>query len=271
MPSARFIPNHIGVIMDGNRRYAHKNEIDVFLGHRRGSSSAAKTLKWAYNFNIKNLTLYTFSFDNFSRDETEKKYIFNLLNNILDSYSAEDNTFLKNKGIRIRVVGDLSLIPEELSNKILEVEEKTKNNSNMFLNIAFAYGGREDISYAFNKSEQELIEKERTKKEPIDISNYDLIEKMLDKNIFKGITPNVPDIDLIIRTGGERRMSNFLPWHAFGNEAVFHSTGKLWPQFSKYDFLFALQKYKQIKKNQNKQLEMREKFIKDYISKNKIK
>lgn len=258
MPSHYFMPNHVGVIMDGNRRYAKKQELESFFGHRRGGNTAAKLLKWSYQFNIKHLTLYTFSIDNFCRDESEKDYIFNLLNNFLEFYTEDDT--LNKRSIFVRVIGDMSLLPEYLVLKIQEIEEKTKNNDLMFLNIAFAYGGKEDIANAFNL----CAEKEKLD-EDADLS---LIQNYIGENLFNGISPQSPKIDLLIRTGGEYRMSNFLPWQASGNKAVFYSTEKLWPQFSKYDFLFAIQRYKQIVSLNRKYLKKREKLLNEYISDN---
>lgn len=253
-----YAPHHVAVIMDGNRRYAHQQGLEILFGHRRGSKMAEKILGWAYGSGVRHLTIYAFSTENFNRPQSEIDSVFSLLEQKLKEFY--DAPRIAENGICIRIIGNSEMLPKTLVQRISEIEQKTKNNTEMYLNIALAYGGWQNIVNAFNKAQKEVSES----------SDFLSIQNHIKKHLSYDINPPIPDVDLIIRTGGEYRISNFLPWQACGNEAVFYASSQLWPEFTKCEFIRALQRYRHIKKIQEQNLEKRKIYIKNYILKNKM-
>jgi undecaprenyl diphosphate synthase len=217
-------PKHIAVIMDGNGRWAQKRKMPRSFGHARGLNSVQKIIKYAINYKIQALTLYAFSTENSKRPKKEIDGLIKLFNS---SISKESNNLVKNN-IVLRILGDITFFPKTLQNKIKDLESQCSNNKGLKLNIALNYGSQQEIVNAVNKSL-------RTKKR----ITVKLIENSLD-------TANLPFVDLLIRTGGEKRISNFLLWQLAYSELFF--VDKLWPDFDENLFVDALFFYQKIER-----------------------
>ncbi len=217
------IPIHLGVIIDGNRRWAKKNNLPSFEGHRRGFKNFKKIADYAFARGVEILTVYAFSTENWNRTKLEVSYLMKLLGlAFTKKYLAELN---KSK-IRLRVIGQKERLSKVLQDKIKKVENATKNNQKGILNLAVSYGGRPEIVRAI----REIVEQ----KVPSDKIN----EETISNNLW---TVGQPDVDLIIRTGGEQRLSNFLIWQCAYSELYF--TEKYWPEFSEKDLDEAFEEY----------------------------
>ncbi len=214
------IPLHVAVIMDGNGRWAKERNLPRIVGHKEGVESVREVVRTAREIGVKYLTLFTFSTENWDRPEDEVKGLFNLLETVA---KREIKLLLKN-GIRLKVIGKRENIPEKTKKVIQEAEEKTKHNNDMFLYLAINYGGRVEIIDAINK-----ILKNGKK----EINERDFRKYLYD--------PQLPDPDLLIRTSGEMRISNFFLWEIAYTELYF--TDKYWPDFRKEDFLKAIEEY----------------------------
>jgi|Deesub1362A_J573_1020465.scaffolds.fasta_scaffold00212_5 tritrans,polycis-undecaprenyl-diphosphate synthase [geranylgeranyl-diphosphate specific] len=220
------IPKHLAIIMDGNRRYAKRRGLPVYVGHMMGSRKVEEVLNWCWEIGIRNVTLYAFSTENFRRSEEEKTKLFQLLEKELRRI-ARDRRIHRNK-VKINVVGKLELLPENVREAIKIAEESTKNYSNFHLNVAVAYGGRQEILDAV----REVLKRvERGEIDPEEIS-----EEHINSFLYGG--GDYSKVDLVIRTGGEQRLSNFLPWQAANSTAYFCDV--YWPQFRKVDLLRAI-------------------------------
>jgi undecaprenyl diphosphate synthase len=216
-------PKHIAVIMDGNGRWAQKRNMPRSYGHAKGLSSVQKIIKYAILYKIEALTLYAFSTENSKRP---KKEIDELIKLFDKSISKEANNLLKNN-IVLRILGDITFFPKLLQKKIISLQAKCNNNNGLKLSVALNYGGQKEIVNAVNRSLK--IKKTITLND---------IEKSLD-------TASLPNVDLLIRTGGEQRISNFLLWQLAYSELYF--VDKLWPDFNEailIDALFSFQKRK---------------------------
>ena len=220
------LPKHIAIIMDGNGRWAAKKGLDRVLGHNIGVESVQEVVEETLNLNIPYLTLYAFSTDNWSRPKDEIGMLMKLLVKYLKS---EFNKLIKNN-IRLNTIGDLSALPRAVQNEVKKVSEKTKNNKKMVLTIALNYGAREEIEYVVKKIASEV------KNNTILLENVD--QSIINKHLY---TRNLPDVDLLIRTTGEQRVSNFLLWQIAYAELYF--TKVYWPDFGKKDLQKALLNY----------------------------
>jgi undecaprenyl diphosphate synthase len=220
--------NHIAIIMDGNARYAKSKKLAVDFGHKSGCDNIAKISQACIDFKIKFLTLYAFSSENWQRPKSEVDYLLTLL----ETYLKTKCHLLHRQNIKIVVSGNFSLIEKRLINKINEIQELTKNNSALTLNIAFSYGGRQEIIDAVKKICLEVDKKHLT----IDKINEESFRSFL-------YQPNLPDVDLMIRTGGNCRVSNFLLWQLAYSELYFSPI--LWPEFSKTDLQIIIQQFQQ--------------------------
>ncbi len=227
------IPKHIAIIMDGNRRFAKKRGLPSNIGHIFGSKKAEEVLNWCWEIGIKNVTIYAFSTENFNRSEEEKRNIFSLISNELIKL-AKDSRVHKNK-VRVRVVGKTELLPKYVRKAIKEVESVTKNYDSFKLNIAIAYGGRQEIIDCIKK----LLNDVRAGKYSSKDINFKTVESYLYAN------GDYSKVDLLIRTGGEQRLSNFLTWQTANCVACFLDI--YWPEFRKIDLLRAIRLW-QIKK-----------------------
>ena len=207
---------HLAIIMDGNRRWAKENGVSVKDGHKAGAEKLSEFVKWCIEFNIKYLTVYAFSTENWKRDKEEVSDIISLLNNYL---SAKKDEFY-DSGIKVKMIGAEDKINIDTLKKIKDIEEYTKNNNKIQLNIAFNYGGRREILDATKKIVSEV------KSDKISIEDID--EELFKEYLYYG---NIPDPDLMIRPGGDYRISNYLLWEMAYSE--FYFTKTYWPNFSK--------------------------------------
>lgn len=229
----RYVPNHIAIIQDGNRRYARLLGMDTAEGHRAGADKTETMLDWAHEIGVKHITLYSFSTENFSRDKEEVSHLFTIFKEKFVSILTDER--VKKYKIRVQMVGDRSLLPDDLLATIDAAENATKNNTGFYLNIALAYGGRNEIVLAA-RGILESVEKGAIDPAAIDVQ---MVEQHLHGS--KGIPP----VDLIIRTGNECRTSNFLPWLASGHESAVYFCAPYWPLFRKIDLLRAIRIYDQ--------------------------
>lgn len=220
------LPDHVAIIMDGNGRWAAKKGLERIFGHNSGVESVQEIVEEALNLEIPYLTLYAFSTDNWSRPQDE---IGTLMNLLVKSLKSEFDKLIKNN-ICLNTIGDLSALPEVVQNEVKRVSEKTKNNNKMVLTIALSYGAREEIEYVVKKIASEV------KNNTISIENVD--QSIINNHLY---TRNLPDVDLLIRTSGEQRVSNFLLWQIAYAELYF--TNVYWPDFGKKDLYEALLNY----------------------------
>jgi len=213
------IPQHLGIILDGNRRWAKERGLPTFEGHRKGLEKIKEVVKWSQERGIKILTLFVFSTENWNREKKEVDYLMKLAEKII----SDNLEKLNKEGVKVRTIGQRERLPKFLQEKINKAEELTKNNDKMTLNFAISYGGRAEIVQAIKN----IVDK----KIPVDKITEDIIKE----NLWTS------DVDLIIRTGKERRISNFLIWQAAYSELYFSE--KYWPAFSQKDLDKALTEY----------------------------
>ncbi len=221
-------PRHIAIIVDGNRRFAKKILNHPFKGHDEGAKKIDLLIDWAKELGIKELTLYVFSMQNFSRPKEEVDYLFDL-------FEKKFNELLKSgkqneKGIRINFVGRLFMFPKGVQDGAKKLMEKTKNNKDLIVNFALGYGGREEIVDAAKKIA------ERVKKGEIKVED-------IDENLFEKYLYNSSQPDLIIRTSGESRLSNFLNFQGAYSELFF--VKKFWPEFEKADLVEVIKQFRE--------------------------
>lgn len=217
------LPEHIGVIMDGNGRWAKKRGLPRSAGHSKGADTLKKIVTECNKIGIKYITVYAFSTENWKRPKEEVDYLMNLL---LDYLKDAENS-LAGENVVIRVVGSVKELSEEIREQIVKTENFTKNNTGIVMNIALNYGSREELTHAV----KEIAENVKTG----GINPEDITAEMISKKLY---TKNQPDPDLIIRTSGEERLSNFMLWQAAYSELYFSK--KLWPDFGKNDLYEAV-------------------------------
>lgn len=222
-PSLMCSPKSIGIIMDGNRRWAREQNLPVFEGHRRGYEKLKKVASWCKTASVRNLIVYAFSTENWDRTKQEVSFLMDLFRELL----FKDTNWLKKENIKIKFVGQIERLALDIQQGIQRLEEQTKNGAQA-LYVAISYGGRAEILHALKK-----ITCEKT---PEEIQAID--EKDFSRYLW---TQGMPDPDLIIRTSGENRLSNFLPWQSVYSELFFCKT--FWPAFAKEDFLVILEQY----------------------------
>ena len=212
------IPNHVAVILDGNGRWAKKRLMPRNYGHMQGAKTVEKICSEAWNMGIKYLTVYAFSTENWKRPQDEVDALMKLLSKYLDDFKKRSDT----EDMRLRIIGDKTGLNDEIRAKIAELEEYTKDNQGLNFTIAINYGSRDEMVRAMKKVALDVKE---GKISPEDISE-DMFENYLD-------TIGIPDPDLLIRTSGEQRLSNYLLWQLAYTE--FYFTDVLWPDFSRED------------------------------------
>ncbi|MCH2541308.1 MAG: isoprenyl transferase [Alphaproteobacteria bacterium] len=217
------IPNHVAIIMDGNNRWTKKKKLKGFAGHEKGIDSIQTAVDTAIFYNIKFLTLFSFSSENWARPKKEVKFLMNLLRRYLSKKIKK----LMESNISIKMIGDKKKLPKDIVNKIEKYQKLTSKNNKLHLNFALNYGSRNEILIALRK----IISKYVKKKILIN-------EETISSNLY---TKNIPDPDLLIRTSGEKRISNFLLWQLAYTELVFLDV--LWPDFKKKHFADALNQY----------------------------
>lgn len=217
------VPYHLGIIIDGNRRWAAKRGLPAIIGHRQGSKNVRKIGKLCQKAGVKILTLYAFSTENWSRPEKEVNCFMGLIRDMLARRSIKD---IHKDNIKIRIIGQKEKFSKPLRELIKNAEELTKNNKNGILNVALSYGGRAEIIEAIKK----IIKKK--------IPSVKINEEVLGENLW---TEKQPFPDLIIRTGGVKRLSNFLLWQSAYSELYF--SDKYWPDFKEKDLKLAFKEY----------------------------
>ena len=218
-------PEHVAIIMDGNGRWGIKKKKSRNYGHSQGVKTVEKIIEEATSHNIKFLTLYTFSTENWKRPKKEIAFLIYLLEKYIDQ---QLDKFIK-KNIKLKIIGNLNKFPNSLKSKLLKAEKLTKNKDKIQINIALNYGSKEEII----QSVKNLIK-----------SSININEKNITKNLY---TKNIPDPEILIRTGNRFRLSNFLLWQASYSEIFF--VKKLWPDFTKNDFKKIILKFKRMRRN----------------------
>lgn len=225
------LPRHVAIIMDGNGRWADKRNLPRVAGHRAGIDSVYESVELCGELGIYALTLYAFSSENWKRPILEINALMKLLLDQLRERTPE----LNDKNVKLRIIGNIDRLPRRIAYEINRSIDITKNNTGLILNIALSYGGRQEILKAVRSIISD-IEKNKLKIEDLD---EEIFSSYLD-------TANIPDPDIIIRTSGEMRLSNFLLWQSAYSEIYF--TDVLWPDFRKKDLLLALLSYQQRKR-----------------------
>ena len=221
-----YLPNHVAIIMDGNGRWAKKIGKKRAFGHENGTKSVKECMNQSIKLGIKNLTLFVFSTENWNRPKFEVNALMDLLVYSID----KERVSLIENNIKLNVVGDLDSLKNKPKSKLESIISETKNNKKLNLNLAISYGSKQEIVNAIREVSNKV------KNNIISVKNID--ENIINEHLY---TRNLPNVDLLIRTGGEKRVSNFLLWQIAYAEMYF--TDVLWPDFKKEDFLDALEDY----------------------------
>lgn len=221
------LPAHIAIIMDGNRRWARSKGKPVAFGHKEGAKTLEKIVRYANKIGIKYLTVYAFSTENWKRAEEEVSALMLLLQNYIEDYSKRADS----ENIKVQFLGDTSAFTPKMQKGIIDCINRTKNNTGITFNIALNYGGRAEIIKAVKEIAQDVNNKT--------IKIDDIDEELVSSKLY---TVGQPDPDLLIRTSGEIRLSNFLPWQLVYSEFLF--VEKNWPDFSEEDLDKAIAEYK---------------------------
>ncbi|MEF8852127.1 MAG: polyprenyl diphosphate synthase [Haloarculaceae archaeon] len=224
------VPSHVAIIQDGNRRYASKRGDDPTDGHREGAETTEDVLEWCDELGVRELTLYAFSTENFNRPEAEREHLYDLIESKLAEFADADR--VHEREVRIRAIGETHRLPDRVRAAIDYAERRTAGYDRLNLNVALAYGGRAELLSAVREVGEEV--------EAGELAPDDIDVETVEKRLYEG---PVRDVDLIIRTGGDERTSNFLPWHANGNEAAAYFCTPYWPAFRKVDFLRSIRTY----------------------------
>jgi undecaprenyl diphosphate synthase len=220
------MPQHIAIIMDGNGRWAEKHNTKRVNGHKKGVETVRKIVETSVEVGLQNLTIYAFSTENWRRSKFEVSYLLNL---ILDSLVKEIDELNKNN-VNIRFIGSPKELTSTYNKKVIETCKKSWNNTGLHLNVAMNYGGRREIIDAFQSIYEDI--------EQTDLQIKDINDELIEKYLY---TCGIPDPDLIIRTSGEIRSSNFLVWQSAYSEFWFTDT--LWPDFSRSEYINAILDY----------------------------
>lgn len=220
------IPKHVAIILDGNGRWAKKHNRPRNYGHLKGSENVEKICKEASKLGIEYVTVYAFSTENWKRPKEEIDALMKLLGDYLKKSIKES----KKNNMRVRVIGDTNILPKKMQESIKKLEEASKENTGLNFQVAINYGGRDEIIRAIKSLSKDLIDKK--------ISETDIDEKLFDSYLD---TSDIPEPDLLIRTSGEQRLSNFLLWQLAYSE--FYFTDVFWPDFSKEELIKAIEFY----------------------------
>jgi len=221
-------PRHVGIILDGNRRFAKRLMQKPSMGHTWGAEKLEQLLEWGLELGVKELTLYCFSIQNFNRPKEEFDFLMNIFRQNFEKLKT-DNRLEENR-IRVRFIGRLWMLPEDIQAQMKDITEKTKDHENYMINLALAYGGREEVVDAAKKLAEQVRE--------------GILEpSQIDEKTFTQALSMLDDPDMVIRTGGEKRTSNFLIWQSNYSEWIF--LDKMWPEFTKEDFAACIEEYMQ--------------------------
>ena len=240
------VPSHVAIIMDGNRRFAKKHGLAQYYGHFRGADTTEKVLDWSFDLGIKQLTVYAFSTENFDRENEEKNKLFELIGIKFEKICTDERTHKRR--MRVRVLGNIEMLPTQLKSSAKHAEDITRNYDGVYLNVALAYGGRQELVDAARKMAWKIRNGE--------LSVNDINEKTISNNLYPS-GGSLPFVDLIIRTGGDERISNFLPWQANGNECAAYFCAPFWPEFRRIDFLRAIRTFQTREHERQKNTVMR--------------
>jgi tritrans,polycis-undecaprenyl-diphosphate synthase [geranylgeranyl-diphosphate specific] len=224
------MPEHVGIILDGNRRWASEKALTHYDGHWVGAKVGEEVLDWCLEYGIKTLTLYTFSTENFSRPSEEVKTVLNIIEQ--EAIKLGRDKRLHSQKVRVKVLGRTDLLPESLQDVLKKLEDETAEYDRHFLNVAIAYTGRAEIVDATKKIVEEINQG--------NLSAHQIDEDTFHKYLYTAHLPN-PYPDLVIRTSGEERLSGFLLWQSAYSELVFVDV--YWPEFRRIDFLRAIRLY----------------------------
>jgi len=228
-------PEHIAIILDGNRRWASENVLSTWFGHARGADKVEQLLDWCLKLDVKSVTLYAFSTENFRRSGSEVEEIMHIFEERLRNLLTDER--IHGDKVRVKVIGRVNLLPESMRKTIAEVEKSTQDYDKHFLNFAFAYGGRAEIVDAAKRIAEEVHEGK------LNPRNVD--EKTFEQHLYTSHMPN-QDPDLIIRTSGEERLSGFLLWQSAYSELCFLDV--YWPDFRSIDLLRAVRTFQKRKR-----------------------
>ncbi|NIO44475.1 MAG: di-trans,poly-cis-decaprenylcistransferase [Candidatus Aenigmarchaeota archaeon] len=220
------IPNHLGIILDGNRRWAVKHKLSAWRGHHHGAEKFEKFLEWCEELKIPQVSAYVLSTENLNRPEKEVKELLKLFKKELEKLEGEKMSFLDKYEIKMRFVGDLTKLPLGLRRVMGRIMDKTQKYNKRVINLMVAYGGKFELTEAFKKIAKKALEK----------GVLTITKKTIEKNLLVK-----DEIDLLIRTGGEYRISNFMPWQAAYAELII--LNKLWPDFTKRDLMNCIREY----------------------------
>jgi len=223
-------PTHVAVIQDGNRRYARERGAEKTEGYRAGADTTEQVLRWCADLGIEELTLYAFSTENFERPPDEREALFDLISEKLRSFA--DHEAVHEREVHIRAIGETDRLPRRVRDAVEYAESRTDSYDEFVLNVALAYGGRAELLGVARDVAREAAAGDV---DPDEVT-VDAVEDRLTARTTRAV-------DLIIRTGGAERTSNFLPWHANGNEAAVYFCTPYWPEFSRIDFLRAIRTY----------------------------
>lgn len=226
------VPNHIAIILDGNRRWAKMRGLPTLQGHTEGADNLERIARYCSKIGVKYLTVYAFSTENWKRTKEEVGYLMNLMADYISSFEVR----FKDSNAIIKLVGDIDRLPKKLQDSIIKIEEKTKNNTGLTLNLCINYGGREEIVNA-------------TKVIASKVSSGELKLTDINEGMFSTYlrTGNTPDPDLFIRAGGEKRLSGFLLWQSSYSELYFSDV--LWPDFNELELDKAINEFNNRKRN----------------------
>ena len=232
MDKSLIIPEHIAIILDGNRRWAKQRGLPTLEGHTKGADNLERIATYCNKIGVKYLTVYCFSTENWKRAEEEVNYLMKLLAQYVNNFEKK----FANSNARIKLVGDIKRLPDYLQESIQKIEEKTKNNTGITLNLCINYGGREEVVNAVKGLAKEVKEQK--------ISIEDIDEDCVSKHLRTG---GIQDPDLMIRPGGELRLSGFLLWQVSYSELYF--TEVLWPDFNEEELDKAIEEFNRRKRN----------------------
>lgn len=221
------VPRHVGFVMDGNRRYARKMEIEIKEGHEAGYLSMSRVLELCYQAGVETATVFAFSIENFKRSSLEVDNLMQLARERIRQL-ADKGELAEKYGIRVRVIGDLKLLPKDVYKEIRRTTDLTKNNTRATLNICFPYTGREEIFHSVT----EVISDE--------VPSEDISESLLEKHLYTG---DLAPLDLLVRTSGVSRLSDFMLWQSSNRGVVIELTDRLWPEFGPMNMAWILLKF----------------------------
>jgi len=229
-------PYHIAIIPDGNRRFAKRLMKKPWKGHEWGMEKIKSVLEWSRENNVKTVTIYSLSLENIERrPRKELEYLYDISRKEMKDIIENNNNFIHKYRAKINFMGETERLPEDIQELILKIMQKTHDYNNLYLNIAIAYGGKQEITHAVKAIAKKV------KRGEIDPDKID--EDTINNNLFN---PGFPDPDIIIRTGGEKRLSNFLSFQSAYSELIFIE--RLWPEFLKEDFISAIEEYERRKR-----------------------